>query len=348
MQRFLFYSLFIIITYFFYVYPFRTLYSLIVDDEILNFHSFVVGLFFSAFIIYNSKSKNTFFFSKLLIYEGLGIGFISFWIVNLGLFVNIFNFIESHNIGIVCILIILILTLLSFYNGSKINIKKLNIYSSKLKKPLKLIFLSDIHLGTNTIKHLEKIYNKIIKLEFDFILVGGDLIDSSSFELKDLKILKNFKKPIYFISGNHEYYIKNYQKKLDKLNEYNVNFLDNKSIKYKNINVIGVSDNQSTLNQSETVKKFYKQNFFNLVVVHKPSLWGFIYEKIDLTLSGHTHNGQIVPFNLLVKLRFKNIYGLYEKFQSKLYVSCVAGCWGPRMRLGSTNEIVLLSIGNQE
>ena len=45
--------------------------------------------------------------------------------------------------------------------------------------------------------------------------------------------------------------------------------------------------------------------------------------------------------------RFKNIYGLYEKLQSKLYVSCGVGCWGPRMRLGSTNEIVLLSISNQ-
>ena len=93
------------------------------DDEILNFNSFVVSLFFSALIIYNSKSKNTFLFSKLLIYEGLGIGFISFWIVNLGLFIDIFNIIESYNLGIVCILIILILTLLSFYNGSKINIK---------------------------------------------------------------------------------------------------------------------------------------------------------------------------------------------------------------------------------
>ena len=347
MRRFLFYPLFIIITYLFYVYPFRTLNSMITDDEILNFNSFVVSLFFSALIIYNSKSKNTFLFSKLLIYEGLGIGFISFWVVNLGLFINIFNFIESYNLGIVCILFILILTLLSFYNGSKINIKKLNVYSSKLKKPLKLIFLSDIHLGTNTIEHLEKIYKKIIKLEFDFILVGGDLIDSSSFELKDLKILKNLKKPIYFISGNHEYYIKNYQEKLGKLNEYNINFLDNKSIKYKNINIIGVSDNQSTLNQTETVNKFYKPNLFNLVVVHKPTLWEFINKQIDLTLSGHTHNGQIVPFNFLVKLRFKNIYGLYEKFQSKLYVSCGVGCWGPRMRLGSTNEIVLLSISNQ-
>ena len=51
-------------------------------------------------------------------------------------------------------------------------------------------------------------------------------------------------------------------------------------------------------------------------------------------LSGHTHNGQIFPFSFFVRLRFKNIYGLYEKLTSKLYVSSGSGCWGPKMRLG--------------
>ena len=57
-------------------------------------------------------------------------------------------------------------------------------------------------------------------------------------------------------------------------------------------------------------------------------------------LSGHTHNGQIFPFNFFVRLQYKNIYGLYAKFKSKLYVSSGSGCWGPKMRLGSKNEIV--------
>ena len=66
-------------------------------------------------------------------------------------------------------------------------------------------------------------------------------------------------------------------------------------------------------------------------------------------LSGHTHNGQIFPFNFLVKLQFKHIYGLYEKLNSKLYVSSGSGCWGPKMRLGSKNEIVRIQIsGNQD
>ena len=57
-------------------------------------------------------------------------------------------------------------------------------------------------------------------------------------------------------------------------------------------------------------------------------------------LSGHTHNGQIFPFNFIVKLKFKYIYGLYKNNFSKLYVSSGSGCWGPRLRLGSSNEIV--------
>ena len=64
-------------------------------------------------------------------------------------------------------------------------------------------------------------------------------------------------------------------------------------------------------------------------------------------LCGHTHNGQIFPFNFFVKLKYPNIYRLYEKLNSKLYVSSGAGCWGPKMRLGSQNEIVeLILISN--
>ena len=61
-------------------------------------------------------------------------------------------------------------------------------------------------------------------------------------------------------------------------------------------------------------------------------------------LSGHTHNGQIFPFNFLVKIKFKYIYGIYQKKKSSLYVSSGIGCWGPRMRLGTQNELVSVSV----
>ena len=65
---------------------------------------------------------------------------------------------------------------------------------------------------------------------------------------------------------------------------------------------------------------------------------------IDLMLAGHTHNGQIAPFNLIVGLGFEHMSGLYRHGGSYLYVTTGTGTWGPRMRLGSNNEIVLLKL----
>ncbi|BDZ69689.1 hypothetical protein GCM10025861_02060 [Methanobacterium petrolearium] len=65
---------------------------------------------------------------------------------------------------------------------------------------------------------------------------------------------------------------------------------------------------------------------------------------IDLQLSGHTHNGQMIPFNVLVKLMFPYMTGLYEYKGTKLYVSQGTGTWGPPMRLGSRCEITLITL----
>ena len=83
-----------------------------------------------------------------------------------------------------------------------------------------------------------------------------------------------------------------------------------------------------------------------MLLVHKPSVWDHVNTKIDLMLSGHTHYGQIFPFNIFVKIKFKYIYGLYKNIYSKLYVSSGSGCWGPSMRLGTKNEIVEIFITN--
>jgi len=274
----------------------------------------------------------------------MGIGFISFWVVNLGLLIDNFHPINSKTLGMICLLSIILITIYSYVNGRLIKLKRIKIYSSKVDKQIRLIFISDTHLGSNPKKHLEKILLKIKSLEFDFLLIGGDFIDSSSFDLDDLDILKNIKKPILFISGNHEYYIKDYENKLNRLKNFNLKFLDNESFKFAKLNFIGISDNLSLENQKNIASRLIQEDLFNLILVHKPTLWDHIYEKTDLMLSGHTHNGQIFPFNFFVRLQFKNIYGLYKKITSNLYVSSGSGCWGPKMRLGSSNEIVEIFI----
>ena len=65
---------------------------------------------------------------------------------------------------------------------------------------------------------------------------------------------------------------------------------------------------------------------------------------IDLMLAGHTHFGQIFPFNYVVGLSHPYIKGLYKHGDCFLYVSPGTGTWGPRMRLGSHNQIVLVEL----
>jgi hypothetical protein len=69
---------------------------------------------------------------------------------------------------------------------------------------------------------------------------------------------------------------------------------------------------------------------------------------IDLMLSGHTHNGQIFPFNFVVSSVFDKVKGMYKNGNSRLYVSQGTGTWGPVMRIGTRSEITLFEITPEE
>ena len=76
-------------------------------------------------------------------------------------------------------------------------------------------------------------------------------------------------------------------------------------------------------------------------------MWKNAQENKYLMLFGHAHNGQIFPVNLLGRLQFNNVYGIYKRLNCSLYVSSGSGTWGPRMRLGTMNEIVQILISPQ-
>ena len=65
-------------------------------------------------------------------------------------------------------------------------------------------------------------------------------------------------------------------------------------------------------------------------------------------LSGHTHNGQIFPGNLLIGLFWENPYGVQEVDGMTSVVPSGVGVWGPNMRVGTNSEVVLLTVQFQE
>ena len=339
-QDSIFYLVVFATSYFIYIYPFEILSDLILNEKISRQNSFYSTLFVSLLVIYYFRSHNTFFLLKLFVYEGMGVGFISFWIINLALIISLTNFLNDYQLGITSLTLIIILSVYGLINARFFRIKKLFISSSKIKRKYNFVFISDIHLGTNPVSTLIKVITKINKINYDFLLIGGDLIDSSTFDLKNLKILKSIKKPIFCVTGNHEYYVKNSKEKLSKLILYNITLLRNENFLFDDINIIGIDDYQTTDNQTKFNIDLENKSKFNLTLVHKSSIWHKIFDNTDLMLAGHTHNGQIFPFNLFVKIKFKYSFGLYRNKNSYLYVSSGSGCWGPRMRLGTSNEIV--------
>tara|TARA_B100000989_G_C19511674_1_gene459404 strand:+ start:876 stop:1928 length:1053 start_codon:yes stop_codon:yes gene_type:complete len=322
-----------------YVYTIVASILLIFDLNLFNIFTFLFSFIPFFIFLFYFRSQKTNNILKILIYNGLGVGFIGFNISNISLILSLF-FEDTYSIGLISLFYILLLSIIAFLNANIIDIKRITLKSEKIIKKTKFIFLSDTHFGSNSNNHLFKIFKHISTLAYDFILIGGDLYDSSKFDLNGLKVFRQIKKPILYVSGNHEFYVSNSIKKLSIIRNYNLNLIDNKSFYFENINIIGIGDNQKVKAKKEIIRKLYSKNKFNIVLIHRPELWNILYEKIDLMLAGHTHNGQIFPFNALVRMQFKNVYGLYKKINSYLFISSGAGCWGPKMRLGSKNEIV--------
>jgi predicted MPP superfamily phosphohydrolase len=80
-----------------------------------------------------------------------------------------------------------------------------------------------------------------------------------------------------------------------------------------------------------------------ILLDHQPSgLKKLENTSVDLQLSGHTHNGQMWPLNLITRAIFELSYG-HKKFgNSNVIVSSGFGIWGPRVRLGTRPEIVVI------
>ncbi|MCX7009153.1 MAG: metallophosphoesterase, partial [Kiritimatiellaeota bacterium] len=78
-----------------------------------------------------------------------------------------------------------------------------------------------------------------------------------------------------------------------------------------------------------------------ILLKHEPRFAGPL--PVDLILSGHTHAGQIFPFQAVVRSYYPFLAGLHQlDARTQLYISRGAGTWGPPFRLGAPPELTLL------
>ena len=343
-RRAIFFAVMFAVAYSLYVFPGVALAALFTGQTIFQPWSLApaVAVFFLIRLYFATSITNSVL--KAFVYYGMGAGFISLWVTCLALAATILPVVDDRSVAIVAVAAILCLTFIALVNGRRVTTKTLALTSAKISRKARLVFISDVHVGSNPPRHLELICETVRDHNADALLIGGDLFDSSDFRLEDLQALGALDMDIFFITGNHEGYVNGYRQQLDRFKELNITVLDNECMTVGEVNLIGVADEQSPAARAKQVERLHVAGAFNLALVHQPSVWDQTARYADLMLCGHTHKGQIFPFNLLVRLQFRHVFGLYGTPGAHLYVSSGAGCWGPRMRLGSRNEIILLDI----
>ena len=237
-----------------------------------------------------------------------------------------------------------LLTLWACINAQLMGVRTVSI-DGKGKANGRLIQISDVHLGSRAPALLARILRRVNAEQPDILLITGDFIDFRNIGEAQLQALREVQAPIYFVIGNHERYV-DLEAICGRLRRLGVKVLRNDVCSEGQFHFIGIDDAEAR----DTVARIlptlqHDESRFQVLLYHRPDgLEAAASANIDLMLCGHTHNGQIVPFNFLVRRVFPRIVGMHTLARTQLYVSPGTGTWGPVMRLGTRSEITVFNV----
>lgn len=267
------------------------------------------------------------------------------------------------NIHIIFMLFCSLVLFFMYFGSMKwLKIRKEDVYIDNLEDGidgLKILQITDLH--SNNEKKLNlNIWKKIKNLDFDIIVITGDIIIKNVNEIKPhIPYIKQFSKKykIYYVDGNHERY--NYKTISNMMKDAGVTVLNNERIKVKYNNsyfdIIGYRDYYTLKkNKFEGIEKLfteYDNSCFKLVIEHQPRVFDLIKKyQPELMICGHTHGGQIrFPFMPTIFAPDQGFfpkygYGWYKYKNSKLYISKGIGTNIYKIRFYNRPEIVIFNI----
>ena len=282
---------------------------------------------------------------RFLIVHWLGIGFVCLWPVLSYEIIRVFADANDQIAALILVGLCIVVIFYSLLAAHFFKIRNVTISSAKLSRNVRVVQLSDVHIGSRSRLFLRRIVRRVNRLKPDIVVITGDLLDTRSVDLNMLQPLSEIQADCYFVTGNHERYI-DLERICDDLQTHGLHVLRNRRVDAGYVELIGIDDEDNPAQVSEQLPLLPAlTKKFQILLYHKPEGWDdAILAGVDLKLSGHTHNGQIFPFNYLVKQQFPHIKGHYQRDQHHLYVSPGTGTWGPMMRLGSFNEISCIDL----
>lgn len=265
----------------------------------------------------------------------------------------------SRLLGISAISLAVVVSVAGILNAKYRRISEVEVPMNGLKSELTIAHLSDIHIGHFWgPKTLQKIVDLTNAQNPDVVFITGDLFDGRiRLNNESLDPLKQLNAPAYFVEGNHDGYSGADQIKT-MLGDIGITVLENEVTHFNQIQIIGLNHMRAdegdpamhgTGNKPSMRSVLDDLNIFSdqptVLLHHSPD--GIEYANkhgVDLYLAGHTHNGQLFPFNFVVGMIYKYNKGLHEYNGTRIYTSQGVGTFGPPMRVGTKSEIVILKL----
>jgi predicted MPP superfamily phosphohydrolase len=222
---------------------------------------------------------------------------------------------------------------------------------------LNIVMASDIHLGNIVgTGQLDRLAKKINSLDPDIVLFPGDIFDEN---LKP--VIKNnhgyimeaiiARYGVYAVTGNHEY-IGGVNAAAAYLKKHGVKLLRDEAVVIGNSFILAGREDRSISRFSDMKRKdlpvilnSVNKDMPLILMDHQPySISESIKEGVDLHLSGHTHNGQLWPFNYITGAIYDMSHGHVQIKNTHVYVSNGYGTWGPPVRTTGRPEIVNIKL----
>lgn len=262
----------------------------------------------------------------------------------------------------------LALSTLGIFQANRIQITQ---YQLQVQAPeaqtarMRIALISDIHLGTIWgADRAKQIVQKINDLEPDLVLISGDLLDAGVDSLYEKEeIAEAFQAlsarcGVYACLGNHDSGFGVHCKPEETMRflaSCGIQVLADEAVEVEDQLLLAGRVDPTIQQERKTAAEIVKGDTELPVIMldHQPPMrWQDAWQEaekagVDLVLSGHTHNGQIFPGSLLLRLISTCSYGYWKGQKMQAVVTSGVGTWGPSTRVGTRSEIVLIELEMQ-
>ena len=243
--------------------------------------------------------------------------------------------------------------------GGAINLNTIRVSNYTVEVPrrtskidhLRVAFVADLHIQQNSkLSYTEQFVKKINTLKPDILLYGGDIVEGKN-ESNSTDAIASALNSIHTkygefgVLGNHD----------SSRGRNTGSFFKKAGIKILSDSIVKIESafclvgrNDERFRNRKTINEILDRNLNNLPVLlmdHRPTqLQEVSKTAVDAQFSGHTHDGQLFPLNLIIGSIYELRWGYQKIRNTHFFVTSGLRLWGPQVRTVGKSEIMLIDI----